>query len=113
VLRDVRRERVIRVRRAEERLHGEQHRADLEGRRPLVWRSSPAVSTGTKKRRSGRGGGRTFQDIETDAAEFVWRRTRAGVSSGSGGSDGGLTDVGVVYLGEKTHFRRRHRVLFW
>lgn len=36
VLRDVRRERVVRVRRAEERLHGEQHRADLEGRRPLV-----------------------------------------------------------------------------
>lgn len=31
----------------------------------------------------------------------------------AGARDGGLTDVGVVYLGEKADFRGRHRVLFW
>ena len=36
VLRDVGREGVVRVRCAQERLHGEQHRADLERGRPLV-----------------------------------------------------------------------------
>ncbi len=36
VLRDVGREGVVRVRCAEECLHGEQHRADLQGGRPLV-----------------------------------------------------------------------------
>lgn len=55
VLRDVCRERVVRVRRAEQRLYGEQHRADLQRGRPLV-----------------------LEDVEAYPAELVWESVRVG-----------------------------------
>lgn len=53
----------------------------------------------------------TFQYVQTDAAQLVYRCTiRAGPA---GRYQDRPTDVGMIYLGQEAHLGRRHRVLLW
>lgn len=108
VLRDVRRERVVGVWRAQQRLYRKQDCADLECWRPLVWEFVSAQYS------------ETMGYAITSAPFKISRQIRPSLSKRVGEKVGRSndmsirerTDVGMVDLGEEAYFGRCHRVLF-
>lgn len=71
MLRHIRRKGVVRVRRAQQCLYRQQHSPDLQCRRPFICPSSyhdPVYPQHSAP---------TFQDVQTDASQFIYSRRRA------------------------------------